>query len=369
MEDALIRIGKLDPLCINPVIPSEKTRFYRNKLEYTFSNKRWLTREEIDKNETISDADALGFHIPGKFDKVLDIKHCFLQPEPSNSIRLAVKRYALEHNLSFFDLRRQEGFLRNLIIRTTSTNEIMVILSFFYEDEPVRSKLLTYLMNGFPRISSLMYVINPKANDTINDLEVNCFIGNPFIAEKMEGLEFRIGAKSFFQTNTDQAITMYKKILEFAELKGKETVYDLYTGTGTIANFIAHKTKKVIGIENIAEAVRDAQTNAEINNIRNTTFYSGEMRNVLNETLFKKEGRPEVMIIDPPRAGMHKDVIPKILEAAPDRIVYVSCNPATQARDAALLSGEYQITVVQPFDMFPHTPHIENVLVLRKKGD
>ncbi len=366
--DNLERIGKIELPQVNDILPSENTTYYRNKLEFSFSNKRWLTYDEIDDadNET-KQMNALGFHIPKKFDKILNIEHCYLQKEPSNKIRLAVKKIALENNLSFFDLRKQTGLLRNLIIRTSTTNELMVIVSFYYEDKEKREKLLNYIADNFNEITSLMYVINPKPNDSITDLEVKLFKGNDHIFEVMENLKFKIGPKSFYQTNSEQAYNLYKIVREFANLSGKEIVYDLYTGTGTIANFIAKQTKKVIGIEYVKEAIEDAKINSKINNINNTEFFAGDIKDVLSQEFIDNEGNPDVIIIDPPRAGMHKNVIESILYAMPEKIVYVSCNPATQARDINLLSDNYSVEKIQPVDMFPHTHHVENVALLKLK--
>lgn len=363
----LKRIGKVDlPECL-PIMQSEKDQFYRNKLEFTFSNKRWLTPEEMEFGEVINDKDGLGFHIPGMFDKVVNIHKCYLQRDPSNEIRDAIREYAKKNNLTFFDLRNQEGFLRTLIIRTSSTGDVMVIVSFFFEDEKARVGLLEYLKNKFPQITSLLYVINSKANDTITDQDIITFSGEDHIYEEMEGLKFRIGPKSFYQTNSQQAYELYKVAREFANLSGDEIVYDLYTGTGTIANFIAKNTNKVIGIEYVPEAIEDAKINAEINCIDNTKFLAGDMKDILTHGLVEQEGVPDVMIVDPPRAGMHADVTQTLLNIAPDKIVYISCNSATQARDINLLDVRYKVTKIQPVDMFPHTHHVENVVLLERR--
>jgi len=363
----LQRIGKVVlPEC-TPILGSKETKYYRNKMEYTFSNKKWLTFEQLDSGEEIKHREGVGFHIPGMFDKIVDINHCHLQIEPSNAIRLAIKEYAFEHGLSFFDLRFQEGFLRTLIIRTSSTGEIMVILTFFHEDREAREALLNFIADKFPEITSLMYVINSKANDTITDQEVVCFKGSDHIFEEMEGLKFKIGPKSFYQTNSEQAYELYKVTRDFAGLKGDEIVYDLYTGTGTIANFVAKQAKKVIGVEYVPEAIEDAKVNAELNGITNTSFYAGDMKDVLNEDFIQENGHPDVMIVDPPRAGMHADVVNTLIKTAPEKIVYVSCNSATQARDLNLLDQIYKVTKVQPVDMFPQTHHVENVVLLEKK--
>lgn len=375
VTDALTRIGRLTKgeggANFLPIIPSQKYFHYRNKLEYTFSNKRWLSQEDfktLNIGEDLgSAAYGLGFHIPKLFDKVLDIEECHLQEDPSNAIRLEVRKYAIDHKLTFFDIRRQNGFLRNLIIRSTSTGQWMVVVVFFYEDRPLREKLLKHLSEKFPQITSLQYVINSKKNDSIFDQEVKTFSGADAINEEMEGLKFRISAKSFYQTNSLQAYELYKVTRDFAELSGKELVYDLYTGTGTIANFVAGKAKKVVGIEYIPVAIEDAKVNSEINKIGNTDFYAGDIKEVLNNDFIATHGKPDVIITDPPRAGMHEDVVRKILEIAPDKIVYVSCNPATQARDIALMSSDYFVEKVQPVDMFPHTAHVESVAKLIRK--
>jgi 23S rRNA (uracil1939-C5)-methyltransferase len=363
--DALTRLCKIELPEIAAILPSQETRYYRNKLEYTFSNKRWLGQNEIGTENL--NANALGFHIPKRFDKILDIETCYLQAEPSNSIRLTIRRYALDNNLPFFDLREQQGFLRNLIIRTSTTGDLMVILAFYYEDETLRIPLLQFLASAYPQITALLYVINHKGNDTISDLEIKCFSGNPFIMEAMEGLKFKVGPKSFYQTNSLQAYELYKIVREFADFKGSEVVYDLYTGTGTIANFIASKVKRVIGIEYIEEAIEDARENSVFNNISNTEFFAGDMKDVLTNAFVSTHGKPDVIITDPPRAGMHEDVVKRLLEIASEKIVYVSCNPATQARDLALLDEKYKVTKIQPVDMFPHTHHVENVVLLMLK--
>jgi len=321
--DNLTRIGKIELPEISPIIGSEKTEFYRNKLEFTFSNKRWRTNEEIAEGKVFETMNAVGFHIPGQFDKVLDIEKCWLQTEDSNEIRNEVRRYALEHELTFFDLRSQEGFLRTLMIRTTSTGELMVIMIFFNEDKEAQDALLQHIADQFPQITSLLYIINSKANDTITDQEVNVFKGNECIYEEMEDLKFKIGPKSFYQTNSEQAYKLYKVARDLAQLTGTELVYDLYTGTGTIANFVAHQARQVIGIEYVPEAIEDAVVNSRLNNIKNTLFYAGDMKNILNAAFIEKHGKPDVIITDPPRAGMHDDVIDAILFAEPERIVYV----------------------------------------------
>jgi 23S rRNA (uracil1939-C5)-methyltransferase len=365
----LKRLGGIDLPEHRPILASKQDRFYRNKLEFTFSDNRWLTEEELNSGEEITDRNGLGFHIPGMFDKVVDVRNCYLQPEPSNSIRLAIKEYALKNGLTFFNLRNKGGFLRNLIIRTSpTTGEVMVILSFYHEDEKERIALLDHLKNKFPEITSLMYVINPKANDTISDLEVKLFSGKDHIIETMEDLRFKVGPKSFYQTNSLQAYELYKVAREFAGLNGDEIVYDLYTGTGTIANFVAKNAKKVVGIEYIPEAIEDAKENSKFNNITNTSFYAGDMKDVLTSDFIEKEGKPDVIITDPPRAGMHADVVKAILDSEPERIVYVSCNSATQARDLTLLDEKYKVTEIQPVDMFPQTHHVENIVLLKRKS-
>lgn len=367
VTDNLERIGKIELPEINSILGSKKTTFYRNKLEFTFSNKRWMTEDEIKSGAQFDDMNALGFHIPSLFDKVLDIKKCWLQNDISNQIRLAIRDYAIKHQLPFFDLRNQNGFLRNIIIRTSTTGELMLIVVFFEEDEENRTKLLDHLLALFPQISSLIYIINGKANDTITDQEVITYHGKDHIFEEMEGLKFKIGPKSFYQTNSEQAYELYKIVRDFAGLKGSELVYDLYTGTGTIANFVSHQAQKVIGIEYVPEAIEDAKINSAINGVNNTLFFAGDMKDILNSTFIETHGRPDVIITDPPRAGMHNDVIETILLASPEKIVYVSCNPATQARDLALIDEQYKVTKVQPVDMFPHTHHVENVVLLEKR--
>lgn len=365
--DNLTRIGKIEMEEILPIKGSKHTTFYRNKLEFTFSNKKWLTEEEVKTEAKFDCMDAVGFHIPGMFDKVLDIHKCWLQNDISNRIRLAVKEYCLTHEgYPFFDLRNQEGFVRTLMIRTASTGDLMVVLVFFYEDVERREALLSYVVEQFSEITSLMYVINEKCNDTITDQDVLVFRGKDHIIEEMEGLQFKVGPKSFYQTNSEQAYELYKVAREFAGLTGNEMVYDLYTGTGTIANFVSRQAKKVIGIEYVPEAIEDAKENSSLNKIENTLFYAGDMKDILTQDFINQHGRPDVIITDPPRAGMHDDVINTILFAEPERIVYVSCNPATQARDLSLLSVKYAVKKVQPVDMFPHTHHVENVVLLEK---
>ena len=365
--DNLSRIGKIDLPEFNPILGSAKTEFYRNKLEFTFSNKRWRTYEEMTDGTVFDTMNAVGYHIPGQFDKVLDIQKCWLQEDISNQIRNEIRSYALKHELTFFDLREHVGFLRTLMVRTTSTGELMIIVVFFYDDEPIRTALLQHIATKFSEITSLLYCINAKANDTITDQNVLVFKGEGCIYEAMEGLRFKIGPKSFYQTNSDQAFELYKVARNFAGLTGKELVYDLYTGTGTIANFVAHLAKQVIGIEYVPEAIEDAKVNAQLNKIENTLFFAGDMKDILTAAFIEEHGKPDVIITDPPRAGMHTDVIDSILLAAPKRIVYVSCNPATQARDLNLLDVAYCVVAVQPVDMFPHTHHVENVVLLERK--
>ena len=367
VEDNLRRIGKIELPEISPILGSAKTEFYRNKLEFTFSDKRWLTYEEVKQEVKYDQMNAVGFHIPGAFDKVLAIEKCWLQNDISNRIRNAVRDYAYEHNYSFINLRSQEGMLRNMIIRTSSTGELMVIIICkIVEDSEMTlfKQLLQYVADTFPEITSLLYIINNKCNDTINDLDVYVFKGNDHIFEEMEGLRFKVGPKSFYQTNSEQADNLYKIARDFAGLTGNELVYDLYTGTGTIANFVSRQARQVIGIEYVPEAIEDAKVNAEINGIDNTLFFAGDMKDMLTQEFINEYGRPDVIITDPPRAGMHQDVVDVILFAEPKRIVYVSCNPATQARDLQLLDVKYKVKAVQPVDMFPHTHHVENVVLL-----
>jgi len=367
VKDNLTRIGKLEIPVLDPVIGSSDVFLYRNKLEYTFSDKRWLTREEMMSDNASLNDDALGFHIPGLFDKVLDIRECHLQPEPSNAIRDAVRRYAHRKSLAFFNLRQQTGFLRNLIIRNTTSGKVMVIVVFFLDEKERINGLMDFLTGEFPQISSFFYIINTKQNDSLADQVPIHYKGDDHLLEEMGGLRFRIGPKSFYQTNTKQALRLYDCVKEFAGLTGSEVVYDLYTGTGTIANFVADSARKVIGIEYIDDAVKDAMINSEINGIGNTRFFAGDIRSLLSENFFLENGSPDVIITDPPRAGMHEDVVRQIIKASPSRIVYVSCNPATQARDAGMMSDHYIVKKVQPVDMFPHTHHIENIILLERK--
>ena len=366
--DNLTRIGKVELPEISPILGSERTQFYRNKLEYTFSNKRWLTADELKSDEVFEQRNALGFHIPGSFDKVLDIDKCWLQDDISNRIRNSVRQYAIDHQIEFFDLRAQSGLLRNIIIRTASTGELMVIVVAQVAQPEQKEQLhsvLQYIGDTFPEITSLIYVINNKCNDTIADLTPVVFKGKNHIIEEMEGLHFKVGPKSFYQTNSEQAYNLYKVVRNFAQLTGKELVYDLYTGTGTIANFVSRQSRQVIGIEYIDEAIEDAKVNAELNKLDNTLFFAGDMKDILTQDFINQYGKPDVVITDPPRAGMHPDVIDTIMFAQPERIVYVSCNPTTQARDLQLLDSKYKVMAVQPVDMFPHTQHVENVVLLQ----
>lgn len=369
VQDALQRIAKIPFPELRPIIGSEKIWEYRNKMEYTFSNKKWLTFDQLRSGEEFPERRAAGFHISGAFDKVLDINKCHLQDDLGNRLRMFIKHFGMEHNYSFYDLREQHGLLRTLMIRIASTGEIMAVMVFGEDDSEKITALLTAVANEFPEITSLLYVINTKVNDTISDQEILLFKGREYIEEEMEGLRFRVGAKSFYQTNSRQAYRLYSVAREFAKLTGNELVYDLYTGTGTIACFVAPNARHVIGIEYVPEAIEDAKVNAKVNSLENTEFYAGDMKEVLTSDFIADHGQPDVMIVDPPRAGMHEDVVNVILEASPKRIVYVSCNPATQARDLALLYEKYDVEAVQPVDMFPHTQHVENVvaLTLREK--
>lgn len=367
VTDNLTRIGKVELPEISPILGSEKTEFYRNKLEFTFSNKKWLTWEQIQSNVTFDNMNAVGFHIPGCFDKVLDINKCWLQDNVSNQIRDFIRQYCYDKGYTFFDLRNRGGLMRNIIIRTSTTGELMLIVVFYDYVKEQQEDLLEAIANEFPQITSLLYIINQKANDTITDQEVLTWRGNNYIFEEMEGLKFMIGPKSFYQTNSEQAYNLYKITRDYAQLTGNELVYDLYTGTGTIANFVAKMSKKVVGIEYVADAIEDAKVNSVNNNIDNTLFYAGDMKDILTQEFINEHGRPDVIITDPPRAGMHADVVNVILFAEPKRIVYVSCNPATQARDLSLMDEKYKVVKVQPVDMFPHTHHVENVVLLEKR--
>lgn len=366
VEDALTRIGKVDTSSIEPILPSENTTYYRNKLEYTFSNQRWLTQEEISSDEEF-ERNALGFHVPLRFDKILTIDHCYLQADPSNAIRNSLSDFAIQKGISFYDLRRHEGALRNLIIRNTSIGELMVIVVFGYPEEDNIKDVMGFLQASFPEITSLLYIVNQKKNDTIFDQDIHVFAGRDHIFEAMAELKFKIGAKSFYQTNSLQAHELYKITNDFAGLSGTELVYDLYTGAGTIANFVAKNAKKVIGVEYVPTAIDDAKINAEINGIVNTAFFAGDMKDILNDEFIALHGKPDVIITDPPRAGMHPDVVEKLLEIGADKIVYVSCNAATQARDLTVLTQKYEVSRIKPVDMFPHTQHVENVVLLTLK--
>jgi len=363
----LKRIGGITIPKNQEIICSKEQYFYRNKMEFTFSNKRWLSQQEIQSEKEIKDRSALGFHAPGMFDKVIDINHCHLQKEPSNSIRLSVKKFADKNKLSYFDIKNQNGLLRNLIIRTSSTNDLMVLVQFFEDDKEKIILLMDHIKNSFSEITSLLYIINNKANNTIYDQDIVCYNGKDYITEEMDGLKFRINAKSFFQTNSEQAKVLYRKTKELAQIKNTDTVYDLYTGTGTIAQYISGAAKKVIGIESVDDAIKAAKKNAKINNIKNCSFFAGDMKKIFTEEFVTKNGNPDIIITDPPRDGMHKDVVKQILKINPKRIVYVSCNSATQARDLAIMDGLYQVTHVQPVDMFPQTHHVENIVVLENR--
>ena len=368
--DNLSRIGKVELPEFMPILGSKKTREYRNKLEYGFSDKRWLTEEEVKQNVKYDVMDAVGFHITGAFDKILDIEKCHLMDDLQNKIRNDIRDYAIKNGLVFYDLRENKGLLRSMMLRNSNTGEFMLLMQFRIETPEEKEQamaLMQHLADTFPEITSLLYVDNHKCNDTFGDQEVHCFKGTDFIYETMEDLKFKVGPKSFYQTNTDQAYELYSVARNFAGLTGEELVYDLYTGTGTIANFVAKKAKKVIGIEYVPEAIEDAKVNSQINGIDNTLFYAGDMKDILNKDFIEEHGRPDVIITDPPRAGMHQDVIDTILFASPKRIVYVSCNPATQARDLQLLDADYKVMAVQPVDMFPHTQHVENVVLLEKR--
>lgn len=362
----LRRLGHVELPESLPILPSEKNEYYRNKLEFTYSNKRWLTPEEL-ANPEVAKTPGVGFHIPGLFDKVVDITDCHLQAEPSNAIRNWTRDYAFANGLTFYDLRERTGLLRNLTIRTASTGDIMVIVAFGADEQDNIKAMLTALKEQFPEVTSLMYVVNTKANDTITDLDINCFAGESYITEQMGDIKFRVGPKSFYQTNSEQAHRLYDVAKEFAGLTGSEVVYDLYTGTGTIANYVARSARKVVGIEYVPEAIEDAKVNSQINDIKNTEFFAGDMKDVLTLDFINTHGKPDVMIVDPPRAGMHPDVVETILKAAPRKVVYVSCNSATQARDLQLMDKQYKVTALRPVDMFPHTHHVESVVLLEAR--
>jgi len=363
VADALTRIAKIDVEGMSPIIPSPQDKYYRNKLEYTFSNKRWLMDGENRTDEPMN-MDALGFHIPGRFDKILDVNHCWLQAEPSNRLRNSIREFAIKHGYRFYDLKAHGGALRNLIVRTSSTGEVMVIVVFAFVDQEEINKLMAFVEESFPEITSLLYIVNQKKNDTIFDQEVIAWRGPEYIMEEMDGIKFRIGPKSFYQTNSMQAKRLYEVARDFAGFKGDELVYDLYTGAGTIANFIAGSVREVVGIEYVPSAIEDAKINAAINNIANTKFYAGDMKDELSPEFISKHGKPDVIITDPPRAGMHPDVVNRLMEIEAPKIVYVSCNAATQARDLLVLKEKYEVVKIQPVDMFPHTQHVENVVLL-----
>lgn len=368
VEDQLTRIGGITVPEINPILGSAKTTYYRNKLEFTFSNKRWVTRKDMAEGlGWMKERGALGFHIPGMFDKIMHIDHCYLQPSPSNEIRLTLENYALEQEIPFYDLRTHEGVMRNVVIRTSTTGEVMVIVVFAQDLTTAEYGVLDHLKSQHPEITSLNYIVNKKLNDSMGDQTVINYSGTPHIEERMEGLRFRINPKSFYQTNSEQAYELYRITRDFAELKSTDVVYDLYTGTGTIANFVASYCSHVVGVEYVPEAIEDAKVNSTLNGINNTSFYAGDMKDVLTYEFIEQNGRPNVIILDPPRAGIHADVADTILRAAPERIVYVSCNPATQARDLAIFDADYVVTKVQPVDMFPHTHHVENVVQLVRR--
>lgn len=368
--DQLTRIGKVNLPEFNQILGSVKTQGYRNKLEFGCSNRRWLTQDEIASGSDFTQMNAVGFHITGAYDKILPIEKCWLMDDLQNKIRNAIRDYAYEHDIVFYDIRKQCGLLRDIMVRNSDTGEWMVLIQFHYEkdeDEAIAKNLLQHIADGFPEITSLLYVNNQKGNDTFNDLNIEVFKGNDYIYETMDGLTFKVGAKSFYQTNTKQAYHLYSVVRDFANLTGNELVYDLYTGTGTIANFVSRYAKRVIGIEYVPEAIEDAKINSEINNISNTLFFAGDMKDILTESFISENGTPDIIITDPPRAGMHPDVVQTIIKTAPKRIVYVSCNPATQARDLSLLDNLYEVVAVQPVDMFPHTPHVENVVLLNRR--
>lgn len=360
----LSKIGGITISKFHKIIGSKKIFNYRNKMEFTFSNKRWITKEEIENIENIENKNALGFHVPGMFDKVIDIEKCYLQEEPSNEIRNAVNKFALKHNLSFFDIKNQKGLLRNLMIRTSNSGELMVLVQFFYNDKNEIELLMNFLKENFTQITSLLYTVNSKANNTIYDQEIICYSGLEYITEKIEDLSFKIGPKSFFQTNSDQAEILYKSARKLAKISNSDIVYDLYTGTGTIAQFISSNAKKVIGIDSVPEAIKAATESAKNNNIHNCSFFAGDMKNIFSDDFILQNGSPDIIITDPPRDGMHKKVIEQLLKIKSKRIVYISCNPATQARDIALLKDLYLVSEMQTVDMFPHTHHVENILVL-----
>ena len=362
VDEALSRLGKVDTASMETILPAPKATYYRNKLEYTFSDKRWLT--DVDDAGESPEMRALGFHVPSRFDKILDIDHCYLQQDPSNTIRNRLRAFALQHDIPFYNLREHEGALRNLIIRTASTGEVMVIVVFAYTDAETIETTMAFLQQEFPAITSLLYIVNQKRNDTIFDQDIHVYAGRDHIFEEMEGLRFKVGAKSFYQTNSEQAYELYKIARDFAGFNGNERVYDLYTGAGTIANFVARHVAEVVGVEYVPSAIEDAKINSEINGIRNTKFFAGDMKDVLTADFVALHGKPDIVIVDPPRAGMHPDVVARLVEMAAPKVVYVSCNAATQARDLALLAEKYTVQRIRPVDMFPHTQHVENVVLL-----
>jgi len=367
VADALGRIAKIDVSGMDAIVPSPEDKYYRNKLEYTFSNKRWLYDGESRDNEELN-MNALGFHIPGRFDKILDVNHCWLQDEPSNTLRNTIRSFVIQQGYSFYDLKAHEGALRNLIVRTSSTGEVMAIVVFAYVEQEQIDQLMRHIDSNFPEITSLLYIVNQKKNDTIFDQDVVAYKGPEYIYEEMNGVKFRIGPKSFYQTNSVQALRLYEIARDFAGFKGDELVYDLYTGAGTIANFIAGSVREVVGVEYVPSAIEDAKINSAINNITNTKFYAGDMKDVLNGDFVTEHGKPDVIITDPPRAGMHPDVVARLMEIEAPKIVYVSCNAATQARDLLVLKEKYDTVKIQPVDMFPHTQHVENVVLLKIRG-
>lgn len=367
VQDNLERLGDFEMPEMEAILPSEKQYFYRNKMEFTFSNRIWLTEDyskELDFSEM--NMNGIGFHMPGMFDRILDLKNCYLQEEPSNSIRMRVRAYALNNKISFYNQREQVGYLRNLLVRTASTGDLMVILVVGEDEKSILNGMMQHIADAFPQITSLMYVINQKQNTMITDLKIELFKGNPYLMEEMEGVKFKVGPVSFYQTNSDQAYKMYSIARELAGLTGKELVYDLYTGTGTIANFVAKNAKKVVGVEYVPEAIEDANANSILNGIENTVFYAGDMAKVLDEDFIASNGKPDVIITDPPRAGMHEKVVQQLVKAAPERIVYISCNPATQARDITWMKDHYKVVKIQPIDMFPQTHHVENIVLLER---
>lgn len=369
VRDQLERIGKIEIPEILPILGANECTYYRNKLEFTFSPKRWATRSEVMASDEFERGSALGFHVSGMFDKILDVEKCYLQPSPSNEIRNFLKKFCVEKEISFYNIRSHEGLMRNVVIRTASTGDVMIIVIFGYRDNEIIEEVMRGLKAEYPQINSLLYIVNEKLNDSYSDQEIEIYSGVGYIMEKMEDLQFKIGAKSFYQTNSAQAYELYKVTRDFAQLTGNEVVYDLYTGTGTIANFVASNAKKVIGIEYVPEAIEDAKVNSELNGISNTLFFAGDMKNVLSDKFFAEHGSADVIILDPPRAGIHQDVADTILRANPFRMVYVSCNPATQARDLAIFDANYEVIKVQPVDMFPHTHHVENVVLLERRAE